>query len=701
MKVKSYRIGIDVGGTFTDGVIIDSRNGDIEIDKVPSTPTDPSEGFMNCVSRLLTKANAQPDEVDSIIHGTTVATNAVFELQLARTGLITNAGFTDILEVGRMDRPKLFDLLQERPIPLVPGKWRRAVRCRINIDGEVLQNVIVSDVEGAVEIFKRDAVEAIAICFLHSYKNPVHELEVERLVHELYPEAYVCSSFEVVPLHGETARMSTTVINAGLMPIVGRYLARVERRLSDLLFEGDLYLLQSNGGTIRSEKARRYPAWMIESGPAAGVIGAAYLGKLLGIDNIVSFDMGGTTAKVGLVKSGQPEFITEFEVGSMVRTKTYETGGGYPLRTPAIDLAEVGAGGGSIGWLDAGGALRVGPKSAGAVPGPACYNSGGQDPTVSDANLVIGKLNPENFLGGEMILRSDLAEQAIQKKLAEPLGKSTTYCAQGVLEVANANMGRIMKVISTMRGYDLRDYAVVAFGGSGPVHIASLADELHIKEIIIPPNPGVFTSIGLLLADLKHDYTQALVQREDEIDLRLVRQAYKRMEKEAKSVLDSEGVPPDKIRWTRAAELRYVGQLYTLTVPVPATIDAVGWLAQVLKGFHETHKRLYGHAAAGEEPVELVALRLTAVGSLMKPKFREMQPNSNVGRANPISQRSVIFSVGQQPLNTDIYNRAELLVGQRIGGPAIIEQFDSTVVIPKGFETVVDRFGNLIVTAVC
>ena len=489
MTERVYRVAIDVGGTFTDGVIVNTRTGDVNIAKLPTTPDDPSIGFLSCIERLLEVTDADPSEIDSIIHGTTVATNAIFEMKLPRTGLITNEGFTDVLEVGRMDRPKLYDLLQQRPRPLVPGRWRRGVRCRIDAKGNVVQGVVVADVEEAVEVFKRDKIEAIAICFLHSYKNPEHEKEVERIVRERYPDVAVSSSYDVVPLHGETARMSTVVISAGLMPIVGKYLTNVEERLLDAGFEGDLYILQSNGGTIRSKEARKYPAWMIESGPAAGVIGASHLGQQLGINNIMSFDMGGTTAKVGLVKDGQPEIITEFEVGSMVRAKAYETGGGYPLKAPAVDLAEVGAGGGSIGWIDPGGALRVGPQSAGADPGPACYAKGGEEPTVTDANLVVGKLNADNFLGGEMHLNPERAEAAIHEKLAVPLDKDVEYCARGIIEVADANMERIMKVVSSMLGFDPRDYTVVAFGGSGPVHISTLAEELHIDRNIVPAKP--------------------------------------------------------------------------------------------------------------------------------------------------------------------------------------------------------------------
>ena len=697
MHDETFRVGIDVGGTFTDGVIININTGEFEVSKVPTTPEDPAQGFLHCITRVLDQIGASPEKIDSIIHGTTVATNAIFELKLARTGLITNEGFTDVLEVGRMDRPKLSDLLQQRPTPLVPGRWRRGVRCRIDADGAVVQDLDRSDVETIVEYFKQEAIEAIAICFLHSYKNPSHEIEVEQIVRDLYPEAHVSSSFQVVPLHGETARMSTTVINAALMPTVALYLANVEEGLEAIGFAGRLYLLQSNGGTIRAEQARSYPAWMIESGPAAGVIGAAYLGSLLGIANLISFDMGGTTAKVGLVKDGNPEIITEFEVGSMVRSKTYESGGGYPLKTPAIDMAEVGAGGGSIGWLDAGGALRVGPQSAGADPGPACYDKGGNHPTVSDANLVVGKLNPENFLGGEMRLRPELANEAIDEQLAKPLQKSVSYCAQGIVEVADANMERVMKVISSMRGYDPRDYAVLAFGGSGPVHVASIAQALQLDRIIIPPHPGVFTSIGLLLADLKYSYTQAFVQQEGEIEIGQVQDVYGRLEKQAFESLEPEGIHQAQIDLVYAAELRYVGQLYTIVVPAPSPAVGLEWIPAAIDEFHEAHLRLYGHSAPGDEPVEMVALHLTALGSLAKPEFARLEQRSGGGPAPVVGHREVLFQGAESFVELSVYDRADLRAGDQISGPATVEQFDSTTVVPPGYGIELDTFGNLII----
>lgn len=699
MQDKPYRIAIDVGGTFTDGVMVNRRTGAIELAKVSTTSTDPSVGFLECIQRLLHASGATSMEVDSIIHGTTVATNAIFEMKLARTGLITNEGFTDILEIGRMDRPKLYDLLQQRPRPLVPGRWRRGVRCRVDEEGNVLQDIVMADVEAAIEVFERDGIEAIAVCFLHSYKNPVHEVEVKQALLQRCPEIPVCCSYEVVPLHGETARTSTTVINAGLVPIVGRYLAGVEGRLHRMGFEGKLYILQSNGGTISSREAAKYPAWMIESGPAAGVIGASHLGRHLGIDNLISFDMGGTTAKVGLVRDGHPEIITEIEVGSMVRAKTYETGGGYPLKVPAIDLAEVGAGGGSVGWIDPGGGLRVGPRSAGADPGPASYGLGGEEPTVTDANLVAGKLNPDRFLGGEMPLRIDLARKAIDHVLCQHLGKEMEYCAQGIIEIADASMERTMKVVSTMRGYDLREYTVVAFGGSGPVHIASIARELGISKIVVPPSPGVFSCFGLLWADVKHDYTQAQMERHDRIDVRRAQLSYERMEKEAVTTLQGEGVPSDGIRLTRSADLRYEGQLFAIAVPAPSgPVDDV-WVRDVVSDFHETHRRLYGHAAP-EEPVELVALRLTAEGSLTRPAFREVERGSLECDAAIVGSRAVLYPGSLSPVDAVVYDRVRLKAGNLITGPAIVEEFDSTTVVPVGFQANVDAYGNLIMSRV-
>ncbi len=691
------RMAVDVGGTFTDGAIIDTRTGDFLIAKVPSTPEDPSEGFMNCVQRLLSLAQAQPEDIAAVIHGTTVATNAIFEQKVAKTGLITNRGFTDILEIGRMDRPSLYDLLAERPRPLVPGRWRLGVGGRLTARGEIVEDLNIGEVKQAVDVLRRDGVLSVAICFLHSYANPMHEREAARVVRAEYPEAYVSVSSEVCPVHGEYGRMSTTVINACLVPIVGEYLTRVEDGLKDTGIHAPLYVLQSSGGTMRSDVAKAWPAHLIESGPAAGVIAAAHIGSQIRRANVISFDMGGTTAKVGLVRDGNPEMTMEFEVGSMVQTRVYETGGGYPLKLPAIDLAEVGAGGGSIAWIDAGGALRVGPQSTGADPGPACYRMGGHEPTVTDANLVAGRINQDYFLGGEMSISKDASRRAIEAKIGNPLGRDVSYAALGVIDVANANMLRAFRAVSSMRGYDPRDYALVALGGAGPMHVCELARELKVREVIVPPSPGVTTALGLLTADVRHDYAQAKVQRAADVDAVDMMSTYETLDSEGVTRLLAEGISRDDIILERSADLRYQGQLYAVTVPVLSNLAEGGSIDDMVRSFHDHHERLYGHCAP-EEPVELIALRVRAIGSQVKPERKVMEPAREPLESAAKARRLVLHG-GEGWVPCPIYDRYRLKRGHSFTGPAIVEEADSTTVLPAGFRAEIDRWGNILITS--
>lgn len=691
-----YRIAIDVGGTFTDGAIIDTRTGDFLIAKVPSTPKDPSLGFMHCLERLLQLSKARREDVGAVIHGTTVATNAIFEHKIARTGLITNEGFTDVLEIGRMDRPSLYDLLAQRPKPLVPGRWRLGVEGRIYAGGEIVQHLNAEQVKEAANVFERDGVLSIAICFLHSYANPIHEREAASILGAEYPEAYVSVSSEVCPVHGEYGRMSTTVINACLLPMVGEYLSKVEEGLKATGIQAPLYVLQSNGGTMRSDVAKSWPAHLIESGPAAGVIASAHIGAQLGRGNVISFDMGGTTAKVGLVKDGTPDMTMEFEVGSMVQTRVYETGGGYPLKLPAIDLAEVGAGGGSIAWIDAGGALRVGPQSAGADPGPACYQMGGREPTVTDANLVAGRINPDYFLGGEMEISQDASRQVIEQRIGGPLRRNASYAALGIVDVANANMLRALRAVSSMRGYDPRDYALVALGGAGPMHACELARDLKMREIIIPPSPGVTTALGLLTADVRHDYTRGKVQRMDQVDVVEIRRTYGTLESEGRASLQVEGISQRDMLLKRSADLRYQGQLYSISVPIRSRPGENGIIEEMIRSFHDHHERLYGHCAP-EEPVELVALRVRATGSLTKPKPKLLEVARESPESAVKSKRPVLFR-DEGWISSPIYDRYRLKSGHCFRGPAIVEEVDSTTVIPTGFEAEMDKWGNILIT---
>jgi N-methylhydantoinase A len=688
-----YRLGIDVGGTFTDGILINEETGETRITKLPSTPKDPSVGFLAAVERILREAGIDPKDVGYLVHGTTVATNAIIEGKLAATGFITTEGFRDMLEIQRQIRPALYDLLFEKPRPLVPRYLCFGIPERLDATGKVLTPLDEQAVAAAAEQLKKERVEAIAVCFLHAYLNPAHEKRTREIVREVFPEAVVSLSSEVAPEFREYFRASTTIINAGVRPIVERYLTNIENRLQAAGLQGELLIMQSSGGVLTFEAARAKPVFMVESGPAAGVIVSSYLGQALGFDNIMSFDMGGTTAKAGLVEHGIPRIAKEYEVGTAARAERGAKGAGYPIRTPVIDLIEIGAGGGSIAWVDPGGALRVGPHSAGADPGPVCYRQGGTEPTITDANLVLHRIDPAYFLGGEMRLDEEAAYRAIKEKCADPLALDVVEVALGIVEIANTAMVNAVRRISVQRGYDPRDFVLVAFGGAGPLHANRLAVELEIPTVLVPMSPGTTSAMGLLVTDLKHDYSTTVIQRADRLDVEMVNRLYREMEAQGHKALLTEGMGHASISFERQVDMRYVGQSYELSIPL-AEDEIEEALVRVLQRFHEEHERAYGFAAP-DEPVEFVTLRLTAVGSIAKPKLRELAERS--GNVTPRAVRQVYFAEGGGFVDCPSYNRYRLAAGGLIEGPAIVEEMDSTTVIHPGFRAEVDRYGNLLI----
>jgi N-methylhydantoinase A len=690
-----YRLGIDVGGTFTDGILINEETGETRIVKVPSTPKDPSIGFLEAVERILREASIKTEDVGYLVHGTTVATNAIIEGNLGPTGFFTTEGFRDMLEIQRQIRPALYDLLFEKPRPLAPRYLCFGIPERLDATGEVLTPLDEQAVAAAAEQLKKEGVEALAVCFLHSFRNAEHEQRTRDIVNEVYPEAVVSLSSDVAPEFREYFRASTTVINAGLRPIVERYLSNIEDRLQDAGLEGELLIMQSSGGVLTFEAARTKPVFMVESGPAAGVIVSAYLGQVLDFDNIMSFDMGGTTAKTGLIEHGTPRITKEYEVGTAARAERGAKGAGYPIRTPVIDLVEIGAGGGSIAWVDPGGVLRVGPQSAGADPAPVSYGKGGTEPTITDANLVLHRLDADHFLGGEMRLDEEAAYRAIKEKCADPLGLDVVEVALGIVEIANTVMANALRRISVQRGHDPRDFVLVAFGGAGPVHANRLAAELEIPTILVPMSPGTTSAMGLLVTDLKHDYSTTLIQRTDKLDVETVNRLYGEMEERGKKALVDEGMEHASIGFERQVEMRYVGQSYELPIPLGdgKVEDA---LEGMLRHFHEEHERAYGFAAP-DEPVEFVTLRHTAVGSIAKPKLRELPERSGDLNAARRTVRQVYFAEASGFVDCPSYDRYQLAAGGVIEGPAIVEEMDSTTVIHPGFLAEVDRYGNLLV----
>jgi N-methylhydantoinase A len=681
----SVRLAIDIGGTFTDATLIDEETGSVSIAKVLSTPADPSEGFMQAVDRALAAGGADAEQVGFVVHATTVATNAIIEGKIARSGFVTTEGFRDLLEIARQVRPSLYDTQFEKTKPLVPRDRAVTVRERLGPAGEVLLPLDDESVRAAAVTLRREEVESVAVCLLHAYVNPEHEVRVGAILAEELPGVPISLSAEVAPEFREYLRASTTVINAVIRPVVERYLERIEGRLAARGIKAKLLVMQSSGGVFSSEAARSRPVFMVESGPAAGVIASAYLGETLGRPDILSFDMGGTTAKVGLIQGGQPSVTKDYNVGGHASAGV---GGlslsGYPVRTPVVDLVEIGAGGGSIAWVDSGGLLRVGPQSAGADPGPVCYRNGGAEPTVTDANVVLGRLNPSYFLGGEIGLDVEGASRAIEERCAAPLGLSLTEAANGIVEIANAAMVNALHLISVQRGYDPRDFVLVGFGGAGPVHANALMRDAEMPTLLIPRSPGIFSATGLLTTDLKRDAAVTVMRRLDALEPAEMGATFKRLEAAGREELEREGVGGEAIEFARKVDLRYVGQSYELTI-------AAG--AGMADRFHVEHDRTYGFAAPAE-PIEVVSLRLTSVGRIAKPPPRTLEPH---GEAQPKENRPVFYAEAGGYVDCPIYDRYTLPAGAAFAGPAIVEEFDSTVVVHPGYVVSVDTAGNLLI----
>jgi N-methylhydantoinase A len=688
-----FRLGIDIGGTFTDATLIDEETGAIHVGKVSTTPRDPSRGFMEAAGRLLQRVAVSPADVRSVVHGTTVATNAIIEGKVARTGFITTAGFRDMLEIARQIRPSLYDLLFEKPRPLVPRHLCWGVPERLNAQGKVLEPLDEEAVKQVAEQLRHAKVESVAVCLLHSYVNPEHERRLKAILQEALPEAAISLSAEVAPEFREYLRASTTVINACIRPVVARYLRNLEGRLREARLPENLLVMQSSGGVLAAPAARDKPVFMVESGPAAGVMAATHLCHALGFRDALSFDMGGTTAKAGLIRDGSPRITKDYEVGLTAQATGGSRSAGYPIRTPVIDLVEVGAGGGSIAWVDSGGMLRVGPQSVGADPGPACYAKGGSAATITDANLVLGRLNPHYFLGGEIKLDVDRARDAIQRNCADPLGLDLVQAAHAIVEIANASMVKALRLVSVQRGYDPRDFVLIAFGGAGPVHANRLAAEIDSASLLIPPSPGTTSALGLLVTDLKHDYSATLGQRTDQLDRDRLASICQNLLAAGEAALRGDCVLPAAMRFLWQVEMRYAGQSFELAVPLPNGPLGADAVAEAVTSFQHEHERAYGYCAPGE-PVEWVNLRLTALGAIPKPQLRRVASNQDA-KAARTSFRPVYFAEAKGYVDCPVYDRYLLGDGCVIEGPAIVEELDSTTTIHPGYRAAVDPFANL------
>ncbi len=680
------RISIDVGGTFTDVVLIDDAAGQIHYTKVLTTHQNLAEGVIAGIDRILEMVAASFDQVDYLVHGTTIGTNALIERKGALTGLVTTEGMRDVLDIGRIERPDagLYDIFVDTPQPLVPRYLRREVRERVGADGSVVIPLDEETARREVRFLKEQAVQSIAICFLFSFRNPAHEQRVRQICQELFPEATVSISSEVAPEFREFERTSTTVISAYLQPVLDRYLNNLEGQLKKQYGKVDLRIMQASGGSMTTQDARGRAVNVVNSGPAGGALAAAFVGKLTGDQQIIGVDMGGTSFDIGLIDRGEPRVAPESQ---------FE---GFPVKMPILDVHAIGAGGGSLAWVDKGGALNVGPESARSEPGPACYGLGGERPTVTDANLVLGRLSADYFLGGEMKLYPELAEKAIREHVARPLGTSLEEAASGIIRVVNANMVRGISVSSTERGFDVREFALLPFGGAGPLHAVELAEDLGMSRVVIPMYPSTLSAVGLLVANTRHDYVTTMAKSQEDLVPEEVLAAFKDLEAQGQAQLKAQNVPDDLVEIQWSADIRYAGQSYELNTPVTRkeTLTQAD-MAEVIDRFHQLHYRIYAYGSA-EETVEFINLRVGAIGKVPPVSFVRRDKAGNdpsAARKNP----RPVFYPAHGFIDTAVYERDLLQPGNVVSGPCLVEEIASTSVLTPGAKGTVDEYGNIIV----
>lgn len=687
-----WRIGIDIGGTFTDVALVDEASGRIGVAKVPTTPGDLTEGVVGALEMAMSRYNIPTAEVELLSHATTVVTNAILEESGARAALITTRGFRDVLELRRSARANLYDLFQDAPVLLIPRRRRFEITERIGADGAIVTPFADDEIDALIATLKQTPVEAVAVALLFSFLNPEHERRLgARLRAALNVPVYLSS--EVLPEIKEFERTSTTAVCAYVGPILSSYLERLQQVTKGHALP-PLHVMGSNGGMLEAAEVVAMPALAVESGPAAGVVAAALVARQTGRLNLLSFDMGGTTAKASLIRAGQYETTSDYEVGSGSSMSRWMHGTGHPIRVPVIDLAEVSAGGGSIAWVDRAGALRVGPKSAGADPGPVCYGRGGSEPTVTDCNLLLGYLDKESLLGGELAIDHSAAEAAIRMKLAEPLGIDIRSAAAAVIDVVNHAMAEVLKIVSVQRGHDPRDFVLAAFGGAGPLHATALADELGIAEIVCPPIPGAFSALGLIGTDLKRDYVRTLYTTTATADPAVVEAAFVALEREGVAMLERAGVTPAQRRFERSVDARYARQSYELVVPVPPRAFDAAALDEIAEGFHDRHRSTYGHDNRSE-PVQIVSLRVAAIGAIPPLMIRDKPPPS---ARDAIKARRPVWFRESGALEATIYDRSRLPVDWHASGPVVIESLESTILVPPGWQAKMNQDGFVLLT---
>jgi N-methylhydantoinase A len=688
-----WRIGVDIGGTFTDVALVEDRSGRIGAAKVPTTPEDLVRGVLSALSLAMNRYHVVPDEVGLLAHATTVVTNAILEQRGARAALIATRGFRDVLELRRSARADLYDLFQDPPATLIPRRRRFEITERVGADGTIVTPLAENEIDGLVAALKTAQVDAIAISLLFSFLNPEHERRLGALIRAALPDVPVYLSCDVLPEIREFERTSTTAVCAYVGPILASYLERLEHAMLSRALP-PLYLMGSNGGILEAAEALAMPAMAVESGPAAGVVAAALVARQTGRLDLLSFDMGGTTAKASLIRAGRYETTPEYEVGGGSSMTRWMHGTGHPIRVPVIDLAEVSAGGGSIAWVDRAGALRVGPKSAGADPGPACYARGGTEPTVTDCDLLLGYLDQGSLLAGELSIDRGAAAAAVLTRLAEPLGVDMRTAAAAVIDIVNHAMAEVLKVVSVQRGHDPRQFVLAAFGGAGPLHAAALASELGIAEVICPPIPGAFSALGLVGSDLKRDYVQTLFTATDTADPAAVEAAFIALERKGTAMLDRAGVAPERRRFERFVDGRYRRQSYELLVPVtPRPVDR-STLEKIAETFHDRHRQTYGHDNR-DEPVQIVSVRLAAIGAIAPLVVRDMPARPETDAVK--SERQVWFRE-TGAVHATVYDRRRMPPGLEVAGPVVIESLESTILVPPGWQAKMNDDGFVLLT---
>ena len=675
------KVATDIGGTFTDLVAID-ENGKLILEKSHTTPPNFDQGVMD----VLEKSGVEPGSIQAFFHGTTTIINALTERKGAKTALITTKGFRDILELARGNRPDLFNMVFEKPEPFVPRYLRREVAERVSYRGEIITPLSEEDICKAVEYLKKEQVEAIGVCYINSYANEEHERRTVEKIKELWPEVYVCPSVDITKEWREYERTSTAVLNAYVMPTASSYIDRLGQRLTDTGVCANRYIMQSNGGTTTFEQAKLTPINVVESGPVAGVFGASILGKMIGEPNVIAFDVGGTTAKCSLIDQGEVKVTTSYYIEKTERSA------GYPIMAPVVDIVEIGNGGGSIAWMDDAGSLKVGPKSAGALPGPVAYGKGGTEPTTTDANLIAGRLSAKNF---DMEVSLEAVRRALTEKVGNPLGVDADEAAESIIRVADSNMNNALKLISVRRGYDPRDFTMVAFGGGGPMHGPTLARELNIRKVVVPVAASVFSAWGMLMSDIRHDFIQTKILSFGEVPMEELNAMWKAQMEEAASRFGAEGISPEQSVFTFIADMRYVGQEHTVQVNAPAYPWKEEDRAEIMARFHKTHEHFYTFSLP-DTPAEIVNLHLVAYGQLSKPALQEI-PAQEGDISDALKETRRVFFSGDGWLDTPIYERARLGYGASAQGPLVVEEPTTATVVCPGQRLTVDKYGNLIV----